>query len=42
MLIDVIEVLVNAMQSGRSPYCWDFNIMDTPIRVIFFKISSNL
>jgi len=40
MLIDVIEVLVNAMHSGRS--CWDFNIMDTPIRVIFFKISSNL
>jgi len=24
--IDVIEVLVNAMHSGRSPYNWNFNI----------------
>jgi len=25
-LIHVIEVLVNAKHSGRSPYRWDFNI----------------
>jgi len=27
-IIDVIEVLVYAMHSGRLPYRWDFNIMD--------------
>jgi len=36
--IDVIKVLVNAMDSGRSPYCWDFNIMDIPICIICFEI----
>jgi len=25
--INVIEVLVNAMHSGRPPYCWDFDIL---------------
>jgi len=29
-VIDVIDVLVNAMHSDRSPYRWDFNIMEFP------------
>jgi len=37
--IDVIEVLVNAMCSDRSPYRWDYNII--PIWVICLKIHSN-
>jgi len=36
-IIDVIEVLVNAMHSGRSGYSWDFNIMDIPIMRNLFQ-----
>jgi len=34
---DVIKVLVNAMHSSRSPYRWDFNIMDIPITYNLFQ-----
>jgi len=33
--------MVNTMHSGRSPYLWNFNIMDISICVICFKILSN-
>jgi len=33
--ICVYEVLVNAMHSGRSPYRWNFNIMDSHMRYVF-------
>jgi len=39
--IDHIEVLANAIHSGRSRYSWDINIMCFPIYQIRLKIHSN-